>query len=119
MISYELTLQLKKAGFPQINCKEAYYLNAGESSGAIVDATMYHNVSPSFQEEKLVAIPDLEELIESCEGKFYGLFKSQDIFGNIKWFATTQETDASFTTGMISDNPKEAVIKLWLQLNKK
>lgn len=112
MIDYELAKELKDNGFPQRGKNfEAYYLNAGEYTGAIVDATMYINETDDYWEAKLIIIPTLSELIDACGNDFCCLDRFED-----DTFGAYIRNDIG--TNGLGSTPEEAVAKLWLVLNK-
>ncbi len=91
-MTYELLKQLKDAGFPQNN---HYYCR---EDGIISD----------------VCIPTLSKLIEACGDKFGFLSKVQ---GENSFIAQVPGGVAQFNDK--SSTPEEAVIRLYLALNKK
>lgn len=66
MLSYELCLSLKDAGFPQDIDDGNYFYVAGEPM-------MEFDYRIRESKEELVKIPTLEELIESCMNKYTDL----------------------------------------------
>ena len=102
MISYELALKLKNAGFPQ----------------GIKNGVLFPYASEDIREK--VYIPTLLELIEVCGDNLKTLYKFTDEI----WEATnedcTQDQWANWnglrTRG---STPEEAVSLLWLEINKK
>lgn len=116
MISYELSKQLKDAGFPQKG-KEAYYVNAGENTGAIVDADMYKDSDLEFLKAKLVFISTLSELIEACGEGFAELQYRLKLW--TAWAIKDLEGGKTTTVEGEGKTPEEAVAKLWLKLNEK
>lgn len=88
-MTYELALQLKNAGFPR--------------SDEWVDAhgKMWYGFDDTLE-------PTLEELIEACGEMVLAVHKHGAI-------AARKFTDTQVQVGK---TPKEAVAKLWLELNK-
>ena len=95
MISYELALKLKKAGFPQKG-------NQGfDNKGLFIP----HFCGFDTQYEAIV--PTLSELIRACGDGFYSLHR---LF-NDDW-AVNSDVELN------AETPEEAVAKLWLKLNE-
>ena len=93
-MTYELTLQLKNAGFKQTGKHSPLTYSRGEGEP-------YH--------------PYLDELIEACGDRFDKLELTQSLDGKTKeWEATGDR----YWNGCGS-NPEEAVANLWLAINKK
>lgn len=114
MITYELALKLKDAGFPR------------DIRGRLGHATADW-VTPDTPEGFLLA-PTLSELIEACGDGFKGLFPPF-VVEPAGWLAVEkigslsvledgglEFTHWSFWNG---STPEEAVAELWLALNKK
>ena len=90
-MTYELLKQLKDAGFPQNN---HYYCR---EDGIISD----------------VCIPTLSKLIEACGDRFEYVRRCEDG----EFVAGTYIEAKPLEKG--GSTPEEAVIKLWLEINKK
>lgn len=133
MIKYELAKQLKDAGFPQRGKNyEAYYLNAGEHHGAIVDATIYEKNDDSYWQGKLVVIPTLSELIEVCpkvieDGEDYlnaftlKYIREEDqkiLKVEGMYWCACHENSNGLMQRHLGSTAEEAVAKLWLELQK-
>lgn len=93
MITYELTKQLKEAGFEEIIGK------------------------PMFIEDDFFP-PSISELIESCGDNFLSL-DSPFIETNSGWCAVGMSNGDRLYIKQEGLTPEEAVAKLWLKLNKK
>lgn len=98
-MTYELTKELKDAGFPILDfiCEEVIH------------------TADSCEHCRAVT-PNLSELIKACGDRFYSIFVSQYTKTDRLWIAETFENDWIQTSGK---TPEEAVAKLWLTLNKK
>ena len=118
MIDYELALALKNAGFPQ-----------RRGCSACLDGYTWDG---DFTEEKIgddyVSKPTLSELIEACGDSFEGLSHYPDQKKD-KWEAESVNRDNMERTKHSDGDgytyhyghgktPSEAVIRLWLELNK-
>lgn len=102
-MNYELAKKLKDAGYEQ------------KIHHAILVQLCVHGVhnfghSCDCKDEDYIYTPNLSELIEACGDRFQMFFRGS----NGKWTAAT--TDMLFVHG---SNPEEAVVLLWLELNKK
>ena len=95
-MDYTVAKELKEAGYPQEKKK-----------GHILELQMW-NSTEGFG---MVYVPTLEELIEECGSKFYRLHRVTDR----SWMAD----DISGQYDEDGPNPKVAVARLWLALNKK
>lgn len=95
MITYALAKKIKDAGFPQIG------------SGKYIDADTGKDIGLNSPMNMLY-IPTLEEAIEACNTEFLDLNKLKDGWGVTDHY--------SRKTGKI---PLEAVLNLWLKLDKK
>ena len=108
MLSYELALKLKEAGFPQNPFKKG--------DCPCVDSSVENNGTWVCQcsPDKFITIPSLSELIEACGEHFNSL--SVHPFTKV-WTAFSVYTalDAPKSNG---NTPEEAVARLWLELNK-
>ena len=118
MLDYKLYKQLKDAGFPQGIGK--YLLKApGEKEYRPFDITVkegYENFLPAGYD--MIYIPTLPQLLEACGDKFLYLKRGTEN-ENGKWEASGnkhQDMSDSYSEGKTA---KIAVIKLWLELNKK
>lgn len=114
MISYKLTKQLKKAGFP------------------VIDYTVRPLVSSKGKEYFGFISPTLSELIEACGDKFTNLLKGKETFNPLdmiglrmsdsyEWHAIAKYEggDSGFNDVRgHGKTPEEAVAKLWLGLNQ-
>jgi hypothetical protein len=103
-MNYELSKQLKEAGFPQYRgFGEKYY-----SSDKTLMMDVYLGSEEHLREESKkdsYYIPTLSELIEAC--------------GEVVLYINNKQTEA--TAGGLEVEgltPQEAVAKLWLKLNK-
>ena len=123
-MTYELASKLKNAGFPQ----EVEYGSVVFSDGTKIDYNICDSddmdkttggYNPKLNKESTTALPNitvsptLSELIEACGDRFDCLRKVDNIWqcGEISMF----EVWATISEG---SNPKEAVAKLWLEINK-
>lgn len=110
---------LRDCGYPQVGCEKAYYLNGGENTNAVIDAEMYANVSQSFWEEKLVAIPNLSELIQELELCDITDFSLNKEWGN-KWRAKMFiDVDLGVSFKAEGTTPELACANLYLSIHKK
>jgi hypothetical protein len=112
MITYELAKQLKDAGFPQ-TFPYGYFFIESEPEKDLCHNAMGMSVK---DEEKfaLISIPTLSELIEACSQKM-----SIDI--HIPVIGSVGKPIAQGTYEPISgtgETPEEAVVNLWLALQK-
>lgn len=116
-MDYKLAQQLKDAGFPQGDGTYIYgYIGSicrRESKGEqrSGDKSCCDDYDCSWQAEE-VYLPTLSELIEACGDRFDSLEKIEN-----GWYAGT-ETGTNGPHG-VGDTPKEAVAKLYIELNKK
>ena len=106
-MKYELAKQLKYAGFPQ-----------ERGSGEFSD----------YDDKENVYAPTLSELIEACpkaiEDKGNTTNRSAEFrlsFNgwNVTWCACYEYYDETVEYLSVGKTPEEAVVKLWLELNKK
>lgn len=103
-MNYELCKKLKEAGFDQ-GTKERCYLHDGVF---VVLGKPY----PSGWEERTIAYPTLEELIEACGETFFGVYRNIKRNKDKGWLASAKDSEATGST------PEEAVANLWLSLKK-
>jgi len=104
MITHELALELKNAGFPQQGDGK-YVGNVGNISGQIEPGEVF-----GIAQEDFFYIPTLSELIEACGDKFSKLYTNDQK----KWYAESL-IDYRLGTG---STPREAVAKLYLDIKK-
>ncbi len=114
-ITYELAKQLKDAGFPQeLEEGQLYWLS--DASGVAIAGS---NDGFLASHTPAVKDPTLSELIEACGDGFVYLNR---VHGG-DWVAGTHNTPFEGTLGVSNYEsgitPKEAVAKLWLEINKK
>lgn len=103
-MTYELTLELKNAGFPQSTPKKAYCVSCEKWKE--MDCLRERHTTD------YLATPTLEELIEACgEGRF----QLERVEGT--WLALKAVNNA-LCSGQ-GPTPLIASAKLWLALNKK
>lgn len=118
MISYELALKLKKAGFPQ------KYINISDSECKNHNHDLAHiGICCGVYE------PSLSELIEACGEDFNSLRQNKVFKQWKKWVAfadsitptigPVSQPTALGMGGFDADTREEAVSLLWLELNKK
>ncbi len=100
MITYELALALKNAGFEQsLDSFQGYYMDDSDDIGT-------HQVY----------IPTLSELIEACGDVFYTLIRVDRDYGEtIFWVAKTYGARGH----QEGETPEIAVANLYLQINYK
>ena len=104
-ITYELALELKKAGFPQ-------KYGVGNQMSYVDENNTFGNLDS----EEQCYVPLLEELIDACGEEFIGLF-TRSYGGKVyKWGAQSWEGEGTTSLGK---TPLEAVAKLYIALNKK
>jgi hypothetical protein len=111
----ELAKELKNAGFPIGAYRAGHKFYPPEQGGGWSDAARRHGVTvtPYDLEDRMQDIndgcycPNLSDLIGACGASFSRLFVEADIW-------TAQSDDPPLT--MKSNNPEEAVAKLWLAL---
>jgi hypothetical protein len=104
-MNYELAIKLEQAGFPNIRpCK-------------------IHNGDHTNECDECASYPTLSELIEACGDKLIAL-QRQDLVPvadkSFKWCAVKKYIDyeePAVCEGGYGQTPKEAVAKLWLELN--
>jgi len=108
-MTYELALQLKKAGFPQ---KAGMYLHEDGLTGNT-------DRNGSFYKGG-VFIPTLSEIIEACGADFPSLSRVWGDNSEGEWICNKPQydcgSDGEITRG---STPEVAVAKLWLVLNRK
>ena len=109
-MNYELAKKLKEAGFPQFPI-------AG--SGMFIDGKVEYSNDGEWQGniEPPLKVPSLSELIEACGDRFGGLEKQQK-----DWFCYSIQSrylQIKSSPVAIGYTPEEAVVYLWLTLNKK
>lgn len=124
-MNYELAKKLKDAGFPQTYKKSspwadfAYKTNDDELHLLHEDNDTQwwigNDYSSQVDEEKMneewVKVPTLEELIEACGERLWGLTRHGN-FWQTNWVDGFAGDSGGYT-------PSEAVANLWLALNKK
>lgn len=89
VVSLELAKQLKEAGFPQRNCTFYHYFNAGKPTGAIVTGDMYRDVDDDFLNNKLLALPLAEEILERLPEIIST--DPNELVGTVKGYLTIQK----------------------------
>ncbi len=117
MISYELALRLKEAGFPPpeiLTGTTSWVLSKTHGQCYVVydGKTAVIQLFPgyTYDPEIMVYAPTLSEFIEACGDKFYRLhkigvnFMADDINGKFE---------------LIGSTPEEAVAQLYLALHRK
>lgn len=102
----ELLKQLKEAGFP------FRYSSARQALCKPVDLSWVESTEYGFD------IPPLDELIEACGNNFLSLDSSRIKGTSKKWIASGADAKSFFRQGE-GYTPSEAVLRLWLELNKK
>jgi len=109
MLTYELALKLKEAGFPQDTNMKHYHATYGLAVGIPHPGTL---IDPD-----VVAIPNLSELIEACGDDLFGIIRGP--FNN-GWEAGS-DWSYDHLSGKVGhgSTPEEAVARLWIELNKK
>ena len=116
MISYELALKLKEAGFPkkEIGCKDCEFVQFYDDEGT------YWNTMQMEISEDSVYIPTLEELIEACGHPFvlFSLFNGRNWIAG-KAEAKSQDFQDEKYPGMAGTSADEAVANLYLRINQK
>jgi hypothetical protein len=117
-MNYELAKQLKDEGFEQeredINSK--HYLVGTDKWMTLETANKIKSgVSVMNFDKCLVYIPTLSELIDACGDGFGSLNKDNNFIGGFIAFGGI----IGETLECRGKNPKEAVAKLWLELNEK
>ena len=116
MLSYELCKQLKEAGFPQ-ECNYGDKFYPGKNSDFLVEGGGYDYDSINHNPRSGVKIPTLEELIEACSPLSSDGFQELETIVDNKWMAIGGKYIREIETE--GKTPKEAVAKLWIELNKK
>ena len=108
MITYELAIALKEAGFPQTEEIGLGYYNDSEGYGPFC---WYNRGNSKFDDNnfgRLAVCPTLSELIEACGDRLGDLTRINDGWGcNIEMGGDIE-----------GKTPEEAVAKLWLKLNE-
>jgi hypothetical protein len=114
MLSYDLCMKLKKAGWPQKG--QHFWQETKTVNGktgvhpARLPRFTYYEMGSTTENEKWAVIPTLEELIEACGKRF----ESLRLFdADPPWWA-----DAEGLLDGLGNTPTEAVASLWLQLRK-
>ena len=119
-MNYQLAKKLKDAGFPQ---KREYTYHGFTLNGEEVKQGLI---------EEIIPFPTLSELIEACGEEFKQL--ERKLIGQektVEWFAirifdreelrkigyTDDHTPGSYIFS--GSTPEEAVVNLWLEINKK
>lgn len=120
MITYELALKLKEAGFPQGDWGSTgkywsiYDGGASKTKPEIIDGS---EVNFGFMED-VAYIPTISELIEACGEGFDSLDRMKDFkTGNTFCWATNLYKTVGGVGGY--STPEEAVANLYLEINKK
>lgn len=98
MISYELAVKLKEAGF---------YPNRGETLNDFIGKNY------SLDRNDFVYRPTLSELIEACGDRFKCV--GREAVNPLSWYAVQFRNGRPSFTG---SSPEEAVTNLWLELQK-
>lgn len=135
MISYELALQLKEAGFPQTGerpwyCGGHIWYEDEEEKGThlecpekeIQSGEDRYCGSAQLTAEFAIEVPTLSELIEACGDKFDNLslrHVNSSYDNHAKWGAYASANEHEEDNIGYGSTPEEAVAKLWLELNKK
>lgn len=105
-LSYELTKELKDAGFPQTKDGLGYWYT---------EKSVIINAGIRVVDPERCYIPTLSELIEACGSDLITLERGQNEDGVISWVAYG-DPDKINGDGL---TPEEAVANLWIQLQKK
>lgn len=113
-MNYELSKQLKEAGYPQHKTSYSY------RNHHIRGVEVAHEDSATG--EFLCDLPELSELIEACGEDFVALVRWN--YNNISYVASNCERDTPMVEKGLDINgegstPEIAVAHLWLALNKK
>lgn len=103
MISYELAIKLKEAGFPQTSPREVYCIECKEEA---MYARCYKH------QKEYIVYPTLSELIESCGDDFIGLMRSDDL----KEWRALCPIEIGINVAYDASSAEEAVANLWLTL---
>jgi|ERR1700693_2627999 len=119
MITYQLALELKNAGFPQHGSGGLFVFNRFDTKKQKIPIfdTNFQLFMYMLGDDNLpeyVYCPTLSELIEACGDGFKGLLRHV-VFGldsAIRW-------ECYHSDGSLYLTPEEAVARLWLTLNKK
>lgn len=139
-MTYELSKELKDAGFPQDNTHFKWLPAIGfveekvieedeDGKPVVVERAVLSSLenevqlSCDYAEEwrpNMYAAPNLSELIEACGDAFYGIYRADGL-----WHASAGK-DAPPESNLFlltfdeeGSTPEEAVARLWLALNKK
>lgn len=121
-MNYDLAKKLKDAGFPQ----KSSVLVFQNRESADLYISEHGNVSKLVTDkwENMPYLPTLSELIEEC-GHTYNavclLAEFELLWSKDKWFAAFTDSDHKIIDNMCGEGlvPEEAVLNLWLELNKK
>lgn len=106
MITYEQAKALKDAGFPQTsNFGGDYY-----SHNKVLSIDVYLESEQKIKEESIdCVVPSLSKLIEACGEDFTELERNMD---------GTWHCRPCYGKCISHNTPEEAVVNLWLELNK-
>lgn len=104
MITYELALKLKEAGFPQSGKDGDWYFDSNENP--------FFCIAYNW-DKRHIKIPTLFELIEAC-GQYTIRFCLEQHSND--WRAGVYQGNIQWVSGK---SPEEAVANLWINLNKK
>lgn len=113
-MSYKLAKQLKDAGFPQYG-KGEVSINVNLLSG--------ETPKEAYERGSYDYVPTLSELIEACGDRFVSLSRSfDDHLKTAYWQAIGLQGEypqvANKNVLSQGDTPEEAVVRLWLALQK-
>lgn len=106
MISYELALKLKEAGYISER-------NYGYEELTPLDCRPSLELSVEHEKHAVIS-PTLSELIEACGDEIVNLHRYP--FG--AWEALGGKIEGKPVLSGSADSPEEAVANLWLELNK-
>lgn len=118
-MNYKLALQLKEAGFPQELYSNSCFLALGKTIGKRGEEWMIWTGMETPIGQKWYKVPTLSELIEACG---YGFYTLTFVPTEKKYYAIMSAEAKKTNKGNIafsSEEPEEAVAKLWLELHKK
>ncbi|MGV8131350.1 MAG: hypothetical protein ACP5N7_04610 [Candidatus Pacearchaeota archaeon] len=130
MITYELALKLKEAGFPQVykktepwmdfsynDVEELHMLHYDNDTGWWIGNDYQHREMTDEQMQKdWVKCPTLSELIEACvELNHEMTFHLENTKDNVQWWAEMRHF-GTLVKQVKGFTPEESVANLWLAL---
>lgn len=89
-----------------------------ETAKRLKDAGFQNRVDINRVYIEDIPVPTLEELIEACGDRFYGLVRTPEGFDVVGYPRGTPSKHGMYPVTFSAKTPSEAVANLWLAINK-